>query len=388
MNSLELFFARVRSEWKFQYGVIRSIADWTIILYILIPWLAVLAMVYRSWWIETPQWLVGSPLSLFFLVGYLIAWSGSFRTFISEGDRVFLIKNRKLFLSLKQWGMYYTLIIQFLLIGFFTVMCIPFFIKNYGLTGEEIIYYFLLFFGLNVFLMYVKICLRNIQRNIFRKVIGIFYFFTIGAISYIIYGLWLNKFFLFLLLIIIVTFTVAIFYYKKTLNRTSLFDTQLQTEKEEKLKYISAIYQLSYEIEKTSKVSRSKPLFFRHSKTIFKDRNARNAYIELFIKIFIRNKSYWQTFLQMIFVTASALIIVPPIWIKVLLFGGFIFMLYYWLSIVWERIIVSHPLFKKYKNDDSYFNAKRKTVNAVISIAVIGLAVVVTFGMMIISSYM
>lgn len=90
MNSHSLFFRRLTEEVKFQYGELRSILDWTIIVYLLLPSLVIFSFIYRSWWLAQPEWIADLPLFFFlFYTGYLAAWVGNYRTFILEADKAF-----------------------------------------------------------------------------------------------------------------------------------------------------------------------------------------------------------------------------------------------------------------------------------------------------------
>ena len=55
MSSWKLFRDRYIRDRKYQYRVIRSIADWTIIIYLIIPALLFIIFQYRSWWMELPM---------------------------------------------------------------------------------------------------------------------------------------------------------------------------------------------------------------------------------------------------------------------------------------------------------------------------------------------
>ncbi|MEM5599461.1 ABC transporter permease [Niallia circulans] len=61
MNSRKLFFSRLISNWHYQWKVLRSIADWTVIVYILVPLGVFCGVIYRSWWLEIPVWIHKIP---------------------------------------------------------------------------------------------------------------------------------------------------------------------------------------------------------------------------------------------------------------------------------------------------------------------------------------
>ena len=64
VNSRGLLYNRIRQNWKYQYGIIKTIIDWTIMLYLVVPTAVIGGAVYRSWWFDTPQWIEEMPFGL------------------------------------------------------------------------------------------------------------------------------------------------------------------------------------------------------------------------------------------------------------------------------------------------------------------------------------
>ena len=57
VNSRRLLFIRIRQNWNYQYSHIKSILDWTVMVYLIVPAIIIGALVYRSWWLELPSWI-------------------------------------------------------------------------------------------------------------------------------------------------------------------------------------------------------------------------------------------------------------------------------------------------------------------------------------------
>lgn len=117
--------------------------------------------------------------------------------------------------------------------------------------------------------------------------------------------------------------------------------------------------------------TRTKPLIFKKSKRLFKNRIPVNAFLELFIKVFFRNPVYWSSFLQLVSATGAAVIFIPPYWLKGAVFIGFILMLHSWLSMIWDRVTISHPLTKKYGEQQAFFSARKKAIHLLLSLGVL-----------------
>lgn len=384
MSSFLIFWRRMLKDWRFQWRVFNSAADWTVWVYLILPSIVIFFLIYRSWWIEgTPGWIEWVPLSLFFVLGSLYSWTGSFRSFIAEADKVFLIKKEDLFLRLKKWGYGYSIFYH----GFLSVIAIafllPFMMVHYELTWLHASSFLLYIVGMKYFLMYIKFQLRKIETKTIRVIITLVLFILLCSISFSLAGLWIKESLVLIFISLLFGF-LGLFLYFPLVKKNSLFELGLAVEREEKFKMMDMVYQLSLDIEKPKVYSRKKPWLFRNSFLIFKKRTARNAFLELFIKVFVRNSSYILTFFQLNSITTAAIIIVPPVWIKVVIFTGFMFMLSIWIEGNWERIVLSHPFTKKYNEHDAYFSARRIVKVTLFSLSVIFIAAVAGVGLWIV----
>lgn len=90
----QLFFRRVGSDWRYQYGVWKTAVDWTVALYIVIPAVLIGLNGYALLWKNQYGWMEGVPFSWLLISLYLFAWSGRIRTFMEEGDQLFLLQRK------------------------------------------------------------------------------------------------------------------------------------------------------------------------------------------------------------------------------------------------------------------------------------------------------
>ncbi|MBS4191689.1 ABC transporter permease [Bacillus sp. FJAT-49705] len=378
MNSRKIFMNRLIRAWKYQYGVIRSIADWTIILYLIIPSAAIFIMMYRTWWQETPAWIEFLPFSLIFFSIYLFSWSGRIRTYVQEADKVFLIKNGPIFIGMKKWGYAYSLLVQFFSTGVSILILLPFLRNHYLLDWQKIITLFFYFFSLKTTILLVKFYLRRIEIKFKKIAAGILLFIVFSLFSQLIYLLWEKDLFIFIYICGAILMAASVFQSLKALKKISSIDHEIAMGLEDKMKHINIIFSLSYDIEKPAVSKRTKPLLFRRSKRIFKKRTKVNGHTELFIKIFIRNYSYIFGFIQIISVTTAAMIIIPPLWIKATIFIGFLIMMHFWLSLIWDKITASNPISNKYREMPSYFSARKRAVTTLFIAAILILSLFIT----------
>ncbi|QED49002.1 ABC transporter permease [Cytobacillus dafuensis] len=387
MNSRMIFMNRLIRAWKYQYGVIRSIADWTIILYLIIPSAAIFIMMYRTWWQETPAWIEYLPFSLIFFTIYLFSWSGRIRTYVQEADKVFLIKKELIFIGMKKWGYAYSLFVQFFRIGVSILILLPFMRIHYLLDWQQILPLFFYFFSLNTTILLVKFYLRRIDIKFIKIAAGILLFIVFSWFSQLIYLLWEKDLFIFIYTCGAVLMAVSIHQSLRALKKMSSIDHEIAMGLEDKMKNINLIFSLSYDIEKPIVSKRTKPLLFRRSKRIFKKRTKVNGHTELFIKIFIRSYSYIFGFFQIISVTTAAMIIIPPLWIKAIIFIGFLIMMHFWLSLIWNKITASNPISKKYSEMPSYFSARKRAVTTLFIAAILILSLFITGWFLVLSHF-
>lgn len=375
MRGRDIFISRLIKGWKYQYGVVRSIADWTIMLYIIIPAIVISFMIYRSWWTETPAWIENMPFFLLFFVIYLFSWNGNIRTYVMEADKVFLIKKPKIFLGMKKWGYAYSLLFQAISMGVSVLILLPFVRNHYHLPWQQIIALLFYFIALSSLIILIKFHLRKIEQKFKKIAFGVLLFIALSWFSQLIYFFWEKDMLLPVYLTGVILMAASISQSLQTIRKAASIEYEIDMGQEEKTKNIQLMFMLSHEIEKPIVSKRTKPLFFRHSKRIFKKRTPVNGFIELFIKIFLRNFSYIRGYFQIISVTTAAIVMIPPLWIKIVVFIGFLIMMHSWLSLIWEKVNMSNPLTKKYSEMPGYFSARKKTVITLFILAILFLTI-------------
>ncbi|UII55250.1 ABC transporter permease [Cytobacillus spongiae] len=363
MSAGKLLTRRIKNDLKFQYEVFRSISDWTIVVYILIPIMVFVTIQYDSWWNEAPSWIEGVPLLTVLCAVYILMWNGMLRSYLQEADQIFLVKNQGLYLRMKRLAYLLAICKQTIFVVILYGIISPILLNYYRFVPIEWAIYLFYFIGLNWFIVTIKYELKKIQRKFIRIIVSIISFIIIGQILGAMYFLVQQREFWLSTIVTITTFAISLHRTMNLANYKGEIPLEISIEREAKLKYIQFIYQLSFDIEKVKPPSSEKPLLYRNSKRMFKrNRTPVKGMVELFLKVFMRNSSYWLTYLQTCSVSLVAIIVVPPLWMKGLIFALMVLMLVYWLELIFEKITVMHPLSVKYKEHESYYSAKRKMV--------------------------
>src|SRR5690625_2520566 len=102
--TIRIFMRKWRENMKEQIGVIRTVVDWTVALYVIVPSLLIGIFQYRTWLVVPPDWLEQIPLGLFAVLFAVIASSGQIRSYLDEADSLFLLQNDRLMKSIKLLG--------------------------------------------------------------------------------------------------------------------------------------------------------------------------------------------------------------------------------------------------------------------------------------------
>ncbi len=130
-------------------------------------------------------------------------------------------------------------------------------------------------------------------------------------------------------------------------------------------------------------ISRKRPWLFRNSNRIFESRTVKNGLVELFIKAFFRNSSQIFSYLQIIGVSVTAIIILPPIWMKWLMYVLFLLIMKKWLDSIWS-IVTSKPLLVALSpEEDGMFSAQKQVLKLFLAPAYILVGLIATLATMV-----
>lgn len=101
----ELFFLRLKKEWRYQYDVWKTAVDWVVWLYILIPALGVLGHQYYLVWNGTAEWVSQFPLTFFWIPLFFLSRFATVRLFLREGDLLFVRQDFSWYYALLRLGL-------------------------------------------------------------------------------------------------------------------------------------------------------------------------------------------------------------------------------------------------------------------------------------------
>lgn len=153
----QIFYKQLLHEWTQKWNTIRSIVDWTIALYFVIPALVFACMYQSSLWHTPPDWVTYIPLPIACTLLFVLTSFGSVRSFLEPGDSLFLIQHPHFLRSIIVRGMWYTFCKVCLLHVIIFAYTLPIFVKGYNLNIFQVL--ILLLF--HIFMIYIQMFLNR-----------------------------------------------------------------------------------------------------------------------------------------------------------------------------------------------------------------------------------
>jgi ABC-2 type transport system permease protein len=336
MSGRKLFYTRLIKEWAYQWEVIRTILDWSIMLYIAIPAIIIAPFLYIDFWqyIEL-YWYKGIPFPVLLIGIHLLFLSGNFRTYQMEADLLHLIQQKNILSKLKIHAFLFSLIYLSLGTAFVFILLLPVLVLMYDFSSTDVVLLYLALLAFRViYLTLKKLMNGTLDKVIFLSLNLIASMLFILSFQPIIYGL--GSMFLII---------IVIFYHLSQLTKNNrLFFKEIEIESTERIRYVQLLLHFSMEVEKEKHSSKKRPLIlFRGSKKIFSERTEENGVLEVLLKGFLRNRSLVTLYCQQTLLTTSAIILLP-IWLKWVIFICFVFFINYWLKNMYRKLM-AHSFF-------------------------------------------
>ncbi|MBM7579000.1 ABC transporter permease [Jeotgalibacillus terrae] len=354
-----LLLTRIRKDYNYQYGILKTAIDWTVIVYFILPVLFFTGLFYRSLWIEPPDWFNWFDWRLAALVIALSVLSSRWRTFLYEADSVFLIKRRNQVELILKKSFIYNLVFSFMETGIVIVLLLPFLINFLSVSWLSVFALWIAAASLRVsgkalfYFSWLRFKGWALQAVVI--VIGIVLF--IGAFPFV----WLSFYvpFAAMLPLIILMAILPVLLKNSLLSANRILDHGLK-EREYKTRLIKKMFSMSYEVETPPKAkTRSKPWLFGYSQKIFKNAGPKQALAELFIKHYARDREFTYHIMRFFGASGASGFFVPTGWGYLIIVSFLAFGTVMVLGQMWAQLIDQHAIGGKYKARDAYFKVRR-----------------------------
>ena len=313
ISFIQLFYKRMIAEWKFQYNVWRTSIDWTVGLYLVVPFIAIGLDYYSLLWKNQPAWMGAVPFSGFLLILYLFAWSGTIRIFIEEGDQLFLLQYKNWIRKIIMLGIGYSSILNLVLCLLVFFLLAPFWFMHYKFSMLQfaLLFVFVSLFKTNIGLARQLFMLRFSGWKPWVMYKSAFILISIFFIKGTIFAM--DKPGLFVAYSILLLATLG-FLIKMRLNLKGSFFDDIAREQRERIKYASLLLSLSGANLPKLVSQKRRPLLFRNSNPLFRERSTANVLVELCIKAVLRNKNKVNSYVQLLVVCILLILSFPAFW--------------------------------------------------------------------------
>ncbi|KIL47293.1 hypothetical protein KP77_23980 [Jeotgalibacillus alimentarius] len=370
-----LLLTRIRKDYNYQYGIIKTAIDWTVIVYFIIPLLFFTGLFYRSLWIEPPVWFDWFDWRLAALIIALSVLSSRWRTFLYEADSVFLIKRRDQVELILKKSFIYNLVFSFLETGIIIVLLLPFVINFLSVSWLSVVALWVAAASLRVsgkaafYFTWLKFKGWELQAGVIAIAIGL----IIAAFPVV----WLSLYvpLAAMLPLIILMAILPVLLKNSLLSAGRILDHGLK-EREYKTRLIKKMFSMSYEVDTPPRAkTRSKPWLFGYSQKIFKNAGPQQALAELFIKHYARDREFTYHIMRFFGAAGASGFFVPSGWGYLIIVSFLAFGTVMVLGQMWAQLIDQHAIGGKYKTKDAYFKVRR-IFNVIVMVPYLVFAVV------------
>jgi len=356
----KLFYKRLADHYKYQYSVLRTAVDWTIALYIIVPFFIFIGYQYVSWWLHPPGWITYVPYAILCFLLFLFAATGTIRLFVEEGDQLFLIQRPKWMHGVMRLGMMYSLVVHFVLCLLVMLILAPILLMVYKLSVLQTALLGLWLWVMRSFGAWVKdlLSIRFMGWKYWPILCGWFLafylFFLLGSIRLLgvspLAGIALSGRFqdvaagssghgsALLLGALIVLLGIGIYVLaKRRLLYKGTFFHDVEHEQKQRLRLTAFLLRGILRTE-TPLLRHKTPLLFRNSKPLFKKRRtSANVLAEVCIKSFFRRFTQVKMYAQLVAVGIAAITLLS-LWLKVAIWAAFALLFADWLKAYWKEV--------------------------------------------------
>ncbi|WP_158702769.1 ABC transporter permease [Paenibacillus faecalis] len=330
VHPAQLFRRRMLTYWKYQLSVIQSVADWTVMLYILIPGLLLGAGLYmEQWTTPPPAWLELMPWQVA-AAALLFMFSGHVLLFVEEGDMLFLRQQSRWMRGLMARGMIYSITVNTLKGLMFVMITLPFLYRGFGLDAWTLFSWGVLAAGsswcTNLLIHNIRVRFRGFLKGLFSLLLRALSYVIFLAILMFLPGMPISAMVTGLLLML-----TAVFLMRTRLSMVGTFTADVQEDARIRMRLTDKV--LAQAVGKPPR-TRSKSWLFRKSRRIYRSSAPDKRFAGAGVKAFLRNRENLLLYVQL---TAAAIpaVLFPPGVVKVIVYGALMLLVSYLLHMKW-----------------------------------------------------
>ncbi|WP_369899860.1 ABC transporter permease [Bacillus manliponensis] len=305
------FYHRLWHELRRKWSALRSVTDWTVALYIVVPIFIFSGMYYHSLWKETLSIEKIAYFYLGFMIFYMLTYGRGVRSFLEQADSLFLIRYPSYMKQFLKYGMLYTCIRIGITNFLVTVLMLPLFVRTLHASLWQILLFWML---LTMFRFMCALAIRYIDLHIGKHWISIIIKNTLFFIGTLCLGTCMLFVFtksLYTIVYAILFVSISFWLIKVKMKYKHNFYMEVEKEREESMRWTTGIMQAGGQIAKPSR--NATPWMFPRSKRVL-GKSSESRIVESFLKEYFRSNTSLVFYIQIVVVSAIGLIITPS-WI-------------------------------------------------------------------------
>ncbi|MNH87329.1 Bacterial ABC transporter protein EcsB [compost metagenome] len=327
-SSQRLFMRRWVDHFRKQYGVIRSVIDITVALYIVIPGVLLLARLYYDMLASPPEWLHLLPFGVIpFILMLALSQSGGLILYREAADVLFLKQHERWQSRILRLGWFFSLLFQIIVTAILVLILTPVLLQIFkvNLTGIILLFGITAAYKLALILMehLVQVLLSGWVRYVVRYIAAL----MLTAVYLLPSSFLLTSPFQTLtaaigFIALIAVLTIVRFRLRGT------FLADVREDERQKTRLTAAL--LSGAVDKPRE-QKPRPWIFRKSNRLLRSREAPQRIAESAVKAFYRSRVNIKLYLQFSLIGMGACYL-PPFPVNALVYLALIVILSYWMN--------------------------------------------------------
>ncbi|WP_438495432.1 ABC transporter permease [Paenibacillus sp. IHBB 3054] len=327
----QLFRRRLISHWREQSAIIRTAADWTVLLYLVIPGGLLGGRFYFGFWSgEMPTWTTATPFMLLPLLLAALIATGGMVLLLQEGDSLFLRQRQNWIRSIMLRGLLYSLTVTALKMAAVFAILLPFIVRGYGLSGAAAV-------SLLAMTITCSWCVKllghlvKVQRQGFRRWLWLIPAVTVPCAAYVRAAIYWDSQPLLLLAAGAVYGAVVVWAIRFRLRLHATFMSDVREDYKQRMRIAGLL--LRGVLDKP-RPTRYKPWIFRKSEPLLASKQPESRFAAAGIKALVRNPAHLKLYFAFMGVSMIAIFIVPGVlkWGLLIILA---LLMAYWLTSFW-----------------------------------------------------
>ncbi|CAM3057105.1 ABC transporter permease [Paenibacillus sediminis] len=340
MNSIHahhLFWRRVRDYLLQEYSIIKSLVDWTVWLYILIPGLLFAGNLYDGLWTKVlPLWLDKIPLVSAAVLLQLVIFTGGVILFVEEADVLFLRQKPDWMKGIMVRGLLVSAAFKAVITGIIFAVLSPILFRHYELTMLEMMSLYVFATAAYIFQAIIYHFIRIRLTGIIRWLVQVPVALLMSSAFLMAWATWSNKPDRLFILSSGLAIVITLFIHRR-IHLRGTFYNDVREDQVQRTKLTALI--LLNSVDKPKRIHR-KPWIFRKSNQLIRSQKPAHRLAASAIKAFYRNWGQSKAYFQLTALSIAAVLLPPPP-ANLIVYLALLFLHYYWMSSFWKAYITS-----------------------------------------------